>query len=646
MSPRPLPRGLRHPLAILVLACLTLLTLSQSARVDPTLAWERAAWAQSSNVKISTSAPARAVAGEPFVVELRVVSDDGPVRAENPALTPPIGLGVSQPSVSFFTNSMSMNGVRRSQSEYRARWTIQADEPGTYKIGPASVTVQGDRIRGSAVTVIVEPRGSQPSSPNAPPATASPGSGWPFGIQVDDDEAPVDSTKDLGMRAPPPGRTNLFLRGIPDKTSAVVGEQVTLSYYVYFAVDLDMTERTDPPLQDFLRVQLVRDPGTATPRMAQVGSRTFNVRLLERFAVFPLRAGKLSTGSMSGRFRGRHVGSRVLDQSEDIVIDVTEPPTTGRPPGYAIGDVGAFEIDADVKPRDLEVGGTFAVTVHLKGEGNVPASVRMPRIAGVEWLDPDKTLEQTTRGGKVGGVRTFQYLGKVSRGGYVALGKVDLPVWDPTKKAYVTPSADLGGLRVEGDSVPAPAAPSGSAALPKEDSLASLPAPRTELSPFTATRTQKIPLIPLVLALASPPLLMVILFGGLGAARAARRRAQDKRDAPTTRVKDALDEARAADASSSEKDVAAAVERAIHASLEAHTGVRARGVLLRDLRAELVAAGVDDGVAARAVSVLGDAESLRFDPGADAAKRSGLVERGRELDRALAKDAARRGDEP
>jgi len=617
--------------------------------------WVGRAWAQAGTVQLSVSAPQRAEAGEPFVVELRIVSDDGPVRAENPSLTPPIGLAGSQPSVSFFTNSVSVNGRRSMQSEYRARWTIKAQDPGTYKIGPPSVTVQGERLRGNAVTVIVVPAGQGlpgGSGPSSRPPPAQQGLQWPFGTPMEDDEPAALASKDLGMAAPPGGKTNFFLRGIVDKTTAVVGEQVTLSFYVYHSVDIDMNERTDPPLRDFLRIPLVRDPGTSTPRTAQIGGRLFTVRLLDRVAIFPLRAGKLSTGSITGRFRGRRIGSRVLEESEDIVIDVREPPSLDRPPGYVVGDVGTFEIDAEVKPRDVKVGGTFAVTVRLKGEGNLPAAVRMPKIAGIDWFDPEKTLDQTTRGGRVGGSRTFRYLGKVVRGGYVELGKVDLPVWDPTKKEYATPSVDLGGIRVEGKSItPDPAASASPSAAKADDPLAKLPAPRTELSSFTPARAKRVPVLPLALALASPPLLMVFVFGAGGAARAAKRRAAARRDAPTTRVKEALDAARAAEGATdgaTDKDVAGAVERAIYASLEAHTGVRARGVLLRDLRAELAAVGVDDAVAERAVGVLGDAESLRFDPSADAAKRAGLVDRARDLDRALAKEAAqaaRRGGE-
>ena len=79
--------------------------------------WIRPAHAQS-RVTASTSAPAQAEVGEPFVVELHVTSDDGPIRAEDPSLTPPIGVAATRPSVSFSTDTSTINGVRRSTSQY------------------------------------------------------------------------------------------------------------------------------------------------------------------------------------------------------------------------------------------------------------------------------------------------------------------------------------------------------------------------------------------------------------------------------------------------------------------------------------------------------------------------------------------------
>ena len=91
-----------------------------------------------------------------------------------------------------------------------------------------------------------------------------------------------------------------------------------------------MTERHDAKYKDFLRFPLLMDPGATTPVMTTVGERRYGARLVDRVALIPLRAGKLSTGSMSARFNGRQIGARVLKSSNDVSIDVVDEPHSLR----------------------------------------------------------------------------------------------------------------------------------------------------------------------------------------------------------------------------------------------------------------------------------------------------------------------------
>jgi hypothetical protein len=86
----------------------------------------------------------------------------------------------------------------------------------------------------------------------------------------------------------------VFLRAIPDKTKAVIGEQVTVSIYLYYRVAYEMSERNDAKYTDFLRYSLLPDPGATTPIYTQVKGQRYGARLVERVALGC--AGKLSTG--------------------------------------------------------------------------------------------------------------------------------------------------------------------------------------------------------------------------------------------------------------------------------------------------------------------------------------------------------------
>src|SRR5262249_20926959 len=157
------------------------------------------------------------------------------------------------------------------------------------------------------------------------------------------------------------------------------------------------------PLTDFLRVPLLKNPGTEQPVVAMAGGRRYIAKLFDRVAIFPMKAGDLHTGSLRVTFAGARVGRFGDRESEDHVIHVTEPPRAGRPPGYGIGDVGQFALAASVQPRRIDQGGSAAVTIKLSGTGNLPQSLHLPERSGVEWLDPEKKEAIEPQSGVVGG---------------------------------------------------------------------------------------------------------------------------------------------------------------------------------------------------------------------------------------------------
>jgi hypothetical protein len=102
----------------------------------------------------------------------------------------------------------------------------------------------------------------------------------------------------------------------------------------------------------------------------------------------------------------------------------------------------------------------------------------------------------------------------------------------------------------------------------------------------------------------------------------------------------ALKDAEQAEAKGDAKDLAAALERALHNAIEHATGLKARGVLLRDLPSELGARGLDAESAGRVHEVLTACETIRFDPGATPEAIRDLRDRAQTLARDLARRKA------
>jgi hypothetical protein len=574
----------------------------------------RFAWAgpgRAVSVQVSDDHP---TVGDSVDVDMIVTSDEPLGSISGAGLSTPPEIVADGPSVSTSTSVQIVNGMRSMHSKVVLRWRLTPTQPGTFTIAGPSATVAGSAVQGRAITLHVAP-GSGASTPDD------------F-RQAQDGEDTINHA--LALDKGP--NEDLFIHVIPDKTAAIVGEQVTVSFYVYFRVDFTMTEHKEAPLSDFLRIALLKDPGSTPQQTTTVGGKRYGVRLIDRVAAFPLHAGKLHTGSVRARFNGRRIGENEERISDEAVIDVTEPPEAGRPPGYVMGTVGHFQLKATVAPRTAEQNGSVSVIVDLSGTGNLPVNLKMPQQPGVEWLDPQRKDQVSTQDDKVGGLRTFGYVATLKKAGPIDLGTLELPYFDPETRSYEIASVALGTVDVRpavGQAEP------DASSRGDDDLLANLPKPRGKLSPYEHPDRAPIPTWGLGAAIACPPFLVGLGFvvSALGA-RAVRRR-REARGGTGARIKEAFAAAKHAEKKGDVKELAAAIERAVHASIEEATGVKSRGLLRDALGAALETKGVAKDVSSEASDVLAECELLRFTPAADDKAMSGLVARATALTKTL-----------
>lgn len=556
--------------------------------------------------------------GEPFTVELKAMSDSGET-VSRPELRPPGGFSVSGPMISPQIVMQFGGGMQRSQQGIGATWTLVASGPGTFTIPAPSIEWNGKRLKATPLSVKVVPQGTRPPRQQGGflfPGGSPFGGVFPYGSGNDDDELPKDANLDLA-RAP---ANDVFLHAVADKKSAVVGEQVTISVYRYFTRSsfARSAETTPMALKDFLQYQLTSDAGAQSTFVANAGSQKFYVRLVERYAGFPLKTGTLKTGSYLESYvawSGRSTFRRV---SEDLPVIVTEPPPQNRPAGYRLGDVGQFQLSALVQPRKIEEGGSVAVNVRVTGSGNFPPSLVVPEKTGIEWLDPEKKEAIETRNGEISGSRSFGYVVRVTRTGTIDLGTIELSYWNPRARRYEVARSALGTVDVT-PSRTAPvaptASPTASAAPGGDNPFASLPPPPSKLPAFTPPA--QAPLLEgasFPFALAAPPVLALAGIAGLELSRRARKKLAGRKTSPRTLANAALADARKAKGAGDERAAAAAVERAVVLAIEAASGVKARGILKEELASELAANGLSEPLAARASEMLAACDRARFDP--------------------------------
>ncbi len=605
------------------------------------LLWLTAGVANAQPYEVSATLSSHQVeVGEPFRIELSAMVSDGGSPTE-PHVNSPSGLRVTGPNIGTRTSMQFGGGQSTVRRGISATWSAVADKPGSYVIPPPSVVIQGRRVMArETLRVLVMPStGKRRRSKTG--RWSFGGSFSPFDNMFNEPEAAPLTVDDLSAAARRLALSKApaalaFVRLIPSAKRAVVGEQVTLSYYLYYRPGSvsRMTEQREPSLSDFFRRRIGKDPGTVEELWTLVGGQRYQVRLLERVALFPLRAGRLHTGKLSVKLLRRR--RELARESNDVVLSVREPPARGRPAGYRLGDVGRYRLKATVEPRTAPAGDVVAVTVRLRGVGNLPQQLMVPQRSDLEWLEPEKKEHiEEQRGGRLGGWRSFGYVVRLRSEGLQDLGEVKLPYYDPRARRYRVAKVALGKVKVTQAVSANASTTAGSAAAASEgppDPFVTVAPIRTEFVPFEPIRDRGMAPRLFLIALAAPPVTMALFSGLWVLAGAFRRRRANINKAPETLAKSALGQA-ARDRDTA--DAARSVERAVHLAIESATGLKSRAVLLDELEERLRAMGIDADLAADALKVLRTCERARFEPGEPQAGDHAVVKAARPVVRSL-----------
>jgi hypothetical protein len=566
--------------------------------------------------------------GDVVHLEFTVQSGDGMPTDPQPGATP--GFAVRGQSSSPSQTHISINGNRMDRFGLNVDWALQAQRVGVFTVGPPSVVVGGVRHASRPVTVRVVASGQVPQ--RAPQQTPTP---FP---QPMPGFSPFDPWRSLFPGVDPGGNARggatvttdpklaldapagpfYFLHAAVDSASVVVGQQVTLSVYEYLDegaganIEVDAADVRDPSAAEFVKHSLLRDDQEMMAGYAVVAGRVWKVNLVRRWALFPIHAGDLDIGAMSVTLIRPRNAAGSTRTTDALRVHVTEPPPAGRPPGYALGDVGHFALEAQVTPRDLEEGGAVGVHVELSGSGNVPAAITPPARTGVEWLAPEVHEQMGNVGHDVfGGKRTFDYVVRVRRAGEVDLGEVSLPFWDSDQRHYALARATLGKVHVK----PAPAAPSASGSAPEQELLAGLPSPRDALEGTVPSRPHLDDRrLFWLLGVSAWPAALGIAVAGRAAGRRLSRAWRVRRASPATELKDRVTAASAACSGADARACDAAIARALEAAAVAHAGVSVRGAVGDEVVHRLEGAGIPGDAAARVADLLRECEAARFAP--------------------------------
>ncbi len=524
-------------------------------------------------------------------------------------------------SISFVNGSMSVSLA------LSVDWTLLAKRVGTATF-LAEVKINGKVVKANPVTITVVPAGQAPAPqahrPQPDPFGGMFGGQNPFGgsfdpfgalqsgVLPDDVQTrpfqsllPLDPKLAMNTSRAPVA----FLHSAVDKSSAVVGEQVTYSVYLYSdreQQEPDFNDWHEPSAVDFVKQRLIDDNKPQALSYADVGGKIWNVQLMQKWALFPLKTGLLEIGPMRAAVVGGRGGNSART-SESLVVKVDDAPIAGRPPGYVAGTVGVFDVTANVAPRDVDRGGTVGVDVSISGTGNVPSTVTPPPQQGVDWLEPEVRDDLAPKNGVFGGSRSFSFVVHMNKRGAIDLGEIAIPYFDPDKHVYGVARAPLGIINVKDNGKPE------AADAHDDEPLQGLPALKDTLA-REAPRRHLADRAIFWAVLLFCPLSFVIVATGRSASRRLRGALEFRRASPESLLSKRIADAKAAGKLTDARALDAAIAKMIEQATIVRADVNVRALTLDETEDHLAVRGVKRGTAEAIVDVLRACEEARFLP--------------------------------
>ena len=367
-----------------------------------------------------------------------------------PDVPPPTSDGfviISGPSQS--SSIQIVNGAVSASKTIQ--WRLAPTRTGRQTIEPVEIKYRRKRYRTPAITVSV---GGSRKQSSTPPATSSQGAR----------SAPRASSKAVIQ-------DGVFLRAEVPKTTIYKGEELTVSFNLYFQNVRNYAPQKMPDAKGFW-TEAFPEKRNPTVSTTVVDGVTYKKATLRRLALFPTTTGDLIIDPMEiscevpvRRQRRRSVFDDFFDdpffndpffgstktvhvRSEPVTIHVKELPAAGCPSDFS-GAVGNFVIESQIDTLQTVQNQALTLRYTISGSGNINA-IRLPSLnlpATVEVFEPKVDRKVNNQGKSIRGTVTFEYVLIPRSSGTLRIPALSFSYFDPAGARYRKVTAS--GYRVD-----------------------------------------------------------------------------------------------------------------------------------------------------------------------------------------------------
>lgn len=361
------------------------------------------------------------------------------------------------PHTSQSSSVQIINGKVSRSVNYTYTYVLSAREEGIFEIPPAEVNVDGEIFTSNKVNVqVIKGTTSQPAqqgTTNNQKSTSGADDNYSDGV---------------------------FIRVIASKRNPLQGEQIIVTYKLYYRINISAPEfNKEPSFKGFWKNDLNEDRKSYVQYTENYKGQQYNVAELKKYALFPQRSGQiiiegadavcqaqvkaqtqqksrdpLFDNFFNDPFFNRYKTIEIPLSINPITINVSPLPTTNRPAEFN-GAVGNFEFKSTIDKTELKANEAITLKFTVNGSGNIELidKINVTFPPDFEVYDPkvSKNINATNNG--VSGNKTFEYLIIPRTAGEFFINPVTFSFFDLISKTYksiTTPEYNINVSKGDG----------------------------------------------------------------------------------------------------------------------------------------------------------------------------------------------------
>jgi len=328
-------------------------------------------------------------------------------------------------------SSTSIQIINGSMSSTKTNtFYLQPTKEGTFTISPAVIRYKGKAYQSNSISIKVV------KSANRTGAAA---------------RKSVQSKNDTELNG-----QDVYIKTLVSKRKAYMGEQITVSYKLYFRADVRSYDfKKQPSFPGFWKedFKLPRQP---VKRREVVNGIAYNTAILKKYALFPAQVGQLTLDPVQvmldvvikTRSRRRSLFDSFFDDpfgrtvqkiipTKRVIIFILPLPEEGKPKDFS-GAVGTFNYTLHADKVETSVNEAVSLKLKIKGAGNIKMA-ELPKIAippDIEQYEPKVSFKTTKDNRIIRGEKSAEIILVPRVAGTFTIKPAAFSYFDPDEKKY------------------------------------------------------------------------------------------------------------------------------------------------------------------------------------------------------------------